>query len=51
MLACLPTNYRQVRANSLTQEALDIDSGFIFYPSGNADIEPYWGKSSWAGSR
>lgn len=39
ILTASPTNNRQQMANSLTQESLDIGSGFVFYPFGNANIE------------
>jgi len=33
------TNNRHEMASSLTQQPLDIGSGYIFYPSGNAKVE------------
>jgi len=56
MLTASPTNNRQDMANSLTHESLDIGSGFVFYPSGNANIESngitqsYQGKDPASGS-
>ena len=56
ILTTSSTNNRNVIASSLTQESLDLGSGYIFYPSGNAKIESngitqdYQGKDPSSGS-
>ena len=39
ILTTSSTNNRNTMASSLTKESLDIGSGYIFYPSGNAKVE------------
>lgn len=39
ILTTTSTNNRNIMASSLSQESLDIGSGYVFYPSGNAKIE------------
>ena len=56
MLTASATNNRQDMAKSLSHESIDIGSGFVFYPSGNANIESngvtqsYQGKDPASGS-
>jgi len=56
ILTASSTNNRNTMASSLTQEPLDIGSGYVFYPSGKANIEPngitqnYQGKDPSSGA-
>jgi hypothetical protein len=39
LLTATPTNNKQVVANSLSKELMDLGGGFVFYPSASANIE------------
>jgi len=39
ILTTSPSNNRNTMASSLTKESLDIGSGYVFYPTGTANIE------------